>query len=245
MGAEIKPKTGYQRWQDGIDAAVRNAKWDVYDCDIRLAVGEFNSHLGNVGGFRPLDWKLIKAMIWVESGAAHPEWRTRPMQIGVPGDPGLNSLLSGDEGGELILPPQWQRMLTVATVRSQPAHNIRAGTGYLLMRMANFEFKSVRDPDIAIHEVVVKKGDRLDNLAKTHHTTVEIFKQMNSTTELIRPGQTLKYQRGKVKRVIVSWRPFVTGMIAQRYNGGGDPAYAQKLDHALSLIQRSKETTCG
>ena len=33
------------------------------------------------------------------------------MQIGVPGDPGLASLLSTKEGGELILPPAWLNLV--------------------------------------------------------------------------------------------------------------------------------------
>lgn len=41
------------------------------------------------------------------------------------------------------MPLKWRGRLTIGTVRSMPTHNIRAGIGYLLMRMANFEFQSV------------------------------------------------------------------------------------------------------
>lgn len=51
-----------------------------------MAAGEFNQHLKATTGYRQLDWLTIKAMLWTESGAASPEWRTKPMQIGVPGD---------------------------------------------------------------------------------------------------------------------------------------------------------------
>lgn len=34
------------------------------------------------------------------------------------------------------------------------------------------------------------------------------------------------------RHVITGWRPFTTAMVARRYNGGGDPDYARKLEHA-------------
>lgn len=61
-------RNGYDRWKDGIDKALNNPAWNQYDCEIILAVNEFNRHLSGQGGFLTLDWKIIKAMIWVESG---------------------------------------------------------------------------------------------------------------------------------------------------------------------------------
>jgi hypothetical protein len=204
-----------------------------------MAVGEFNQHLGSTTGYRQLDWSVIKAMLWTESGAASPEWRTKPMQIGVPGDPGLSSFLSGREGGELIVPPKWQGRLTIGTVRSMPSHNIRAGIGYLLMRMANFEFESVLAADgKAIHEVTIKRGDSLAMIAKAQGSTPEIMKKLNPKDKVLRPGQSLKFQKGSMQRVITGWRQITTDQIARRYNGGGDPNYAKKLDYALGLLRK-------
>lgn len=116
------------------------------------------------------------------------------MQIGVSGDPGLTSFLSGREGGELIMPSRWQGRLTVGTVRSTPTHNIRAGIGYLLMRMANFEFQSVLAADAkAILEVAIKPGDSLATIAKAQGSTPEIMKKLNPTSTLLRPGQILRF----------------------------------------------------
>jgi hypothetical protein len=105
MSSGAQRKSSIDQWRDGLDKATGNRKWDAYDCEIRAIVAEYNSHLQPTPGYRPLDWRLIKAMIWTETGAGSPEWKIKPMQIGVPGDPGMNSLLSGNEGADLILPP--------------------------------------------------------------------------------------------------------------------------------------------
>jgi len=238
-------RTPFEKWQDGISSAIGNPKWSLYDCEIKIAVSEFNQHLANTAGYRQLDWQLIKAMLWTETGASSADWKIRPMQIGVPGDPGLASLLSGKEGGELILPPSWKGRLTAATARSIPSHNIRAGTGYLLMRMASFDYKSIPASDTAaIHEMTVRPGDSLAKIAKASGSTTEILRNLNTDTMRLHPGQTLKYQQGSVQRFITGWRPLTTAMISQRYNGGGDANYAKKLDYALSLIRKGKEALC-
>lgn len=143
MTTATKSKSGFERWQEGINQAVGDAKWDIYDCDIQTAVNAFNRHLTGTAGYFPLDWQLIKAMVWVATGAGSDLWKSNPMQIGMPGDPGLRALLSGKEGGYLILPPSLQSGLNVVSATSMPIYNIRAGIGYLLMRMANFEIKNV------------------------------------------------------------------------------------------------------
>ncbi|RDU95189.1 LysM domain-containing protein [Trinickia dinghuensis] len=184
-------------------------------------------------------------MLWVETGADDPEWERKPIQIGVPGDPGLMSLLSGREGGDRILPPSWKGLLTPGSVRAIPAHNIRAGIAYLLMRMAKFEHGSVVGADKRIYEVSINPGDSFDRVAKTQGTTVDILKKLNPTANTLRPGHSLKYQKASVQRVIVGWRPISATSIAQRYNGGGDPNYAKKLDLALELVRNRRTTLCG
>lgn len=178
-------------------------------------------------------------MIWTESGASSSEWQSKPMQIGVTGDPGLSSLLSDCEGGELIVPPTWRARLTLSSVRSIPSHNIRAGIGYLLMRMANFEFQSVLAPgESTIRKVTIRSGDSLAMVAKTQGSTLEVIKKLNPASNVLRPGQTLNFQKASMQRVITGWRLVNPENIARRYNGGGDVNYAKKLDYALSLIGR-------
>ena len=239
MATHTRIKTAFEKWQDGLDKAVGDSRWNSYDDELRTAVNEFNQHLRSTTGYRQLDWLLIKAMLWTESGAASSEWSTKPMQIGVPGDPGLASFLSGQEGGDLIIPPRWQGRLTIGTVRSMPTHNIRAGIGYLLMRMANYEFQSVVEADAkAILEVAVKPGDSMATIAKAQGSTPEIMRKLNPASTMLRPGHILKFQKGSVQRVITGWRQITTDLIARRYNGGRDPRYVNKLDYALSLLRK-------
>ncbi|WP_233827984.1 LysM peptidoglycan-binding domain-containing protein [Paraburkholderia sp. ZP32-5] len=244
MAIQTPTRTGFERWQDGINKAVSDVRWDSWDCEIRVTVSKYNHHLSGTAGYLPLDWQLIKAMLWVETGADHPQWNSRPMQIGVAGDPGLTSFLSGNEGGDLILPPIWKGPLTTTLVRTTPAYNICAGVGYLLMRMANFEYRSVPGADSNIYEIAVKSGDSLDKIARTQGSTIDTLRKLNPAVTVLRLGQTLKYRKASVQKVIASWRRISTTSIAQRYNGGGDLNYAKKLDYALLLVREKKAALC-
>ncbi|WLI88541.1 hypothetical protein Q4S45_17705 [Massilia sp. R2A-15] len=66
--ATTRAKTGYELWQDTIDGAREDSRWNGYDCDIQLIVAQYNRHLLGTAGFIQLDWRLIKAMVWTESG---------------------------------------------------------------------------------------------------------------------------------------------------------------------------------
>jgi LysM repeat protein len=242
---QAEARSGLERWQDGLNKGVDDPAWSAYDCELKTAVSEFNRHLARTPNFRKLDWRLIKSMLWVETGAASPEWKTRPMQIGVPGDPGLTALLSDVEGGDLILYGTWRKRLTVGTVRTLPTHNIHAGIAYLLMRLAIFEHKSVVDPrSTGAYKVTVQAGDSLAKIAKKHGSTIDIHKQLNGPSSVLKPGQILKVEKGSIMRVITGWRLVSTATIAQRYNGGGDPLYANKLEYAFGLVKNGKEASC-
>ena len=242
--AEAAPKTGFEKWQDGLRNSAGDARWDMYDCEVQTAVSEFNRHLGSTPGYSALDWTLIKAMLWTESGAAHPEWHIKPMQIGVDGDPGMSSLLAPDEGGEIVLPPGLVGRLSQGTIRSIPAHNIRAGIGYLLLRMANFDHQSVLAPGSRVEQVAARAGDSLDRVARNNGSTLDIVRGLNPGVNGLQIGQMVKYQKGEVRKLITSWRAITTSTIAQRYNGGGDPFYARKLDFALGLVRNGRSALC-
>lgn len=164
-------KSGFEKWRDGLSAAVSDEKWNTWDCEIQQAVSEYNDHLSKSAGYWRLDWMIIKAMGWVETGANHPEWVSKPMQIGVAGDPGLGSFLSGDEGGDLILPPILEGRLSMGAARGIPEYNIRAGIGYLLMRMAYFDYQSASHGDSTLYEVIVNGGDSFEKIARAQGTT--------------------------------------------------------------------------
>ncbi|MET1533311.1 hypothetical protein [Burkholderia sola] len=54
MPVQELAKSGFEKWQDGIDAAVGDVKWDIWDCEIQMAVSEYNRHLSGAAGYRPL-----------------------------------------------------------------------------------------------------------------------------------------------------------------------------------------------
>jgi hypothetical protein len=164
------------------------------------------------------------------------------MQIGNPGDPGLNALLSGGEGGDLILPPE-SKSMTAALATRIPACNIRAGIGYLLMRMAKLEIANGVDADATIAEVTVRAGDSFDMIAREHGSTIETLIALNPKAHVLQPGQVLKYQKAARKKVIVGWRSITTLSIAMNYNFG-DSLYAKKLDYALALVRNGKMAIC-
>lgn len=244
MAVQAPTKTNFEKWQDGINKAVSDARWNAWDCEIQLAVSEYNRHLSGSAGYRQLDWQLIKAIAWVETGASNKKWGSNPMQIGNPGDPGLRSFLSANEGGELIIAPEWKKRLTLGSAVTIPAHNIRAGIGYLLMRMANFAIQTVPDADQTIYEVTVEKGGNIAKIAAAQGSTIEIMQKLNPTARVLKPGQVLKYRKASIAKGITSWKLITTSSIATYYNVG-DSNYAKKLDYALSLIRNGKAAICA
>ena len=114
----LPPKTPFEKWKDTINAARSDSSWNEYDNIIQQTVSAYNTHLAESPAFTRLDWKVIKAMVWTESGGpSNPAWKARPMQIGNQGDPGLDALLSGNgairEVCELLLQAQgkWPEIL--------------------------------------------------------------------------------------------------------------------------------------
>lgn len=180
--------------------------------------------------------KLIKGILWVESGAASAQWKTKPMQIGVTGDPGLAAFLGGKEGGEIIMPAATKKILTASTVRSDPKHNLRAGVGYLIMRSANFSHKSVINAGAALEHETVKAGDSFSKIATRVGSTTDIISSLNPGKKMLKPGEKIAYKKGSVQKYVTSWRAFDAALVATRYNGGGDPNYEKKLNFVLSLL---------
>lgn len=245
MATQAAVKSGFDKWMDGITAAPGDARWHIWDCEIQAAVNEFNRYLAGTAGYRPLDWQIVKTMVWVESGAGDPQWHIKPMQIGVVGDAGMDALLSGNEGGDLILPPVWRERLTVLSVRTVLSHNIRAGIGYLLMKMATYEYRSIPATDTHVYETTVQPGDSLERLAKRHGSTTDVMRKLNPEAKILRPGQVLKFQKATVQRVITGWRPISHALISERYNGGRDRYYIRRLDFALNAVRTGRTEACA
>ena len=159
------------------------------------------------------------------------------MQIGVPTDQGLPVLIKQSEGSDLIMTHE-----VAMLVRGQvdtPKANVRAGLAYLFTRMALYEVRSVPSrTDLRVHSYTIRPGDSFALIAKRNGTTIEEIEQRNPRLDprRLQPGQKVEYRKAARDRVITGWRSFNATTIATRYNGGGDPAYATKLDYVMTKV---------
>ncbi|PRC94328.1 LysM peptidoglycan-binding domain-containing protein [Solimicrobium silvestre] len=235
---------GLDAWKDGIRKAAGDPKWDAHDAEIKSTLTTYTHHLIRQGYRQPnLSWQMIKAMVWVETGAGNDEWKIKPMQIGNRNDPGIDDFLANDKGAEIIVPPHLRIMLTRERIKHNSSYNIQAGIGYLLMRSAEYGFENTL-LNTTVLSYTVKPGDSLDRIARTQGSTIATLKKLNPSAHILRPGQVLKYQKSTIKKVITGWSPITTGMIAIRYNKG-DKNYAEKLEFALNVICNRKGASCS
>lgn len=225
-----------QKWKDTVNRGIDDPRWDEYDTFIKDEVKKLNFKLAHTPQFLKLNWLLVKAIIWTESGGPeNPSWKKRVMQIGNRTDPAYKVIQDGKEGSDLIMEPALRKDLHLI---DNPKVNIRVGLVYLFTRLAKFQYKSIPDPkDKKIYEYKVLKGDNLSVIANKVSTTLEELKNHNPTAKsMIKPDQILKYRKAKISQVIVGWRTISTAEIANRYNGGGDPDYKAKLNYVLKEL---------
>ena len=228
-----------EKWKKTVDDGLTNAIWDAYDAVIKAEVTAYNTKFANSPGYHKIDWKLIKAVVWVESGGpTSPAWKTRVMQIGNPGDPALAVLKGATEGADLVMSEQLKK--DVVGKINEPTVNVKAGIAYLVTRLAKSEFQSVLDAaDTKTFEYTVVAGDSLEKIAQKVGTTVDVLKKLNPTVKLLQPKQIIVCRKAKLKRVITGWLPCDSVNIARRYNVG-DPNYSAKLDYVMGLLEKLK-----
>ena len=193
-------------------------------------------------GYACVDWKLFKALLWVESGGPkNRAWKTRPFQIGNPHDKAYPILKKAAEGSAAIMSDALTREIKTGSIDT-PALNVKAGIAYLFTRMAKFEIRSVLDDkDRTTYIETVRHGDSLDTIARRVGTTVEVLRKFQqSSGNLIRVGQKLQYQKARMAQVVAGWRTWDFATIADRYNGGGDVDYAEKLKYVHGLFGKLK-----
>jgi hypothetical protein len=230
------------KWKQTVDGGLTDKAWDQYDLLIQTEVRAYNGRFLSTPNYPSLNWQLMKAVVWVESGGPKAQaWKTRPMQIGNPGDPGAATLKSGAEGSSLIMRPElWQDIKTKSL--DDPQLNIRAGIAYLLTRLVTVGKESLPDAhDFAEHEYKVAQGDSFWTIARKLGTTVETVRKFNPSVspQHLRPGQIIKYRKAKMTDVIEGWKQFTTNNIATYYNVG-DSSYAEKLNYVLDLFKKLK-----
>jgi hypothetical protein len=114
------------QWTQMIDGALTEKAWDDYDDAIKAEVRDYKARFGF-----STDWKLFKAQIWTESGAPSHAWKTRPMQIGNPGDPGWATIKNQREHSDIISSDSLKKDLKNNRDINDPKFNIQVGMAYV------------------------------------------------------------------------------------------------------------------
>lgn len=235
---QVDPETT-ATWFNNLVKDVESGKhdWNLYDKDTPVIVSTYNANLGATPGYRPLDWRLIKAMTWVESGptARDDGWLRRPMQIGDPKDPGLDALLGPPPNqaahGALILPPLYKQTLTKSLARTNGRYNIIAGVGYLLQRFAIFD------------TIPAQRSSMLDFMKSTEEASLVLASvhstrhpAQHSTTHHEASPQHQPPPTPKTKLAIVGWRLLTAETIGKLYNTKMSD-YGDRLDWCYRYIK--------
>jgi hypothetical protein len=226
-------------WTRTVDDGIANPAWDEYDTLIQTEVNDYNQRLATTPGFLKIDWKVFKAVVWVESGGtSQAAWKARAMQIGNKGDPGYSVVKEGKEAAPLVMSDKLKQDITAGDI-NKPELNIRAGIAYALTRLVTSEMRSVDDKDPTINEYTVVPGDSLDAIARKVGSTVASLKQLNPTANVLQPKQKLKWRKASIQRVITGWMAANSSNLATRYNAG-DKNYKEKMDYVLDLFTKLK-----
>ncbi|GGH06950.1 hypothetical protein [Silvibacterium dinghuense] len=221
------------------EIAKNPAPWNSYDAQLQLVTNTYNKFLSGTANYQPIDWQVIKAITWVESGAANAAWQTAPMQIGVNGDPGLRELLTSPTG-KLVLPPEYANMLTVSNVPVNGNLNIEAGVGYVLKITAMFGLQADPPPAPAATPAAPASGaaPAAPPVAPAPVTPAPASAAHKSAPAAHGKSHHPKHPAPpKVHKhlAIIGWRPRTLQFIAKHYNAG-DGNYADKLQFALDII---------
>lgn len=238
-----------QGFKDTMTAAVADPAAADYDTALKAEIDAYVARFKGTPDFPdPLDWRLFKAQLLIESGGPQGKvWKGRVMQIGNQGDPGLSVVkaaaegrIADAEGADLVLSADLKSaMKDPKQSTDQPVLNLRIGLCYLFARM----IKNIRDEDIIDtsrppETYKVLKGDSWWKIARHFRIKVKDLQDLNSSavTRGLFPGMELHVRWGKHVRELTGWRTFDYATIADRYNGGGDADYADKLEFVHKLL---------
>ncbi len=221
--------------------SLEDARWNDYDETIKAEVAFYNQKFNRTSGFVPLDWRVVKAMVWTEVLAGpkgnSEQWQNFPMQIGrFSADLGYSAVKSGGENSDLIASNELRQQIS-ADVTGK--NNVKAGIAYLYsiaIRNKVVRREAIDYSRIEIYTVQKTDRDGLAGIAGRLGTTVE---NVVKNSALVNPakldvGQTLKYQKAHVERLIEGWNDWTETV--NKYNGGGDPIYLEKFNRAYQII---------
>lgn len=227
-------------WTNTIDAGLTDPSARRYDATINTIVTEYNTRLASTPGYVPADWKLIRAMIWVESGGPKgSQWNGRVMQIGNAGDPGYNALRNQEGAVPVVVAPATLQRIADAKPGdiNDPFFNVEVGIAYVWTRLCKTDMGTIIDDPNVYEHTVAPRGEIASRLAHAEGTTLQDLQAMNPGVNLnaLRGGSVLRFHRSHTGRRIKEWMAFTPENIARTYNVG-DPAYADKLRYVMSVV---------
>ena len=227
------------KWTGTMDAAVADQRSAAYDQTIQAELRDYTSRLRSTPGYSEPPYKLVKALLLIESGGpAAPAWTGRVAQIGNLGDAGYGVLKTGAENSALVMSPAFRAALASKPI-TDPVLNIRAAIALIYTKAVQAATSSVidaRDPQLRQH--VVSKGDSFSLIARTEGSTVPDIRASNPG---ISPSLHLKkkvnFHHASMVSQITGWSLIDATFLARRYNGGGDPDYEEKLKYVVGLLK--------
>ena len=227
------------KWTATMDAAVADQRSSAYDQTIQAELRDYTTRLGSTPGYTEPSYKLIKALLLIESGGpAAPAWTGRVAQIGNLGDAGYGVLKSGAENSALVMSPDFRGALASKPI-SDSVLNVRAAIALIFTKAVQAATGSVvdaRDPQLRQH--VVSKGDTFGRIARTESSTVPDIRASNpGISPTLRLKEKINYHHATMVSQITGWSLIDATFLARRYNGGGDPDYEEKLRYVVGLLK--------
>jgi hypothetical protein len=229
-----------KRWTNTIDTSLDHDGARRYDDTISRWVADYNKRLDGTPGYVAADWKLIRAMAWVESGGPKAAaWNGRVMQIGNAGDPGYASLKNHEGATTVVVPRSTLDKIAKAGPGdiNEPFFNVEVGIAFVWTRLCKTDIGTVVDDPTARDHTVTGKRETASAVARAEGTTLGDLREANPGVNLNRlhQGEVLHFHKAHTGRKIIGWYPFTADVIARRYNVG-DPSYADKLRYVMSKV---------
>ncbi len=229
-------------------------RYHAYDAHIIHMVTALNAHFRDVPHFKPLDPHIVKAMVIKETGSPRDKeaFNHDPLQIANTGDYALDELKQQETYSRLGLANETSRFLRYSHTSRRngewnysakrvmrPTDSLYGGIIFLYARAFDYK-EATRETGTDLLEHVVRKGDRLSNLALARHTTVDTMVKYTPglNPDKIWPGQRVYFKRAE-RRVVISTFNSWESAVA-RYNHHGNPQYAKEVFELVKSGEQKK-----
>lgn len=222
-----------------------DSRWNLYDEVIKKDVTYYNNLFKDRPGFQPLDWELVKAILWTENQGPDVKggtWYTRPMQIGNKAinrhtgkkDPAMDIIKYGGEHTREWVPEEVRRQLIQSEFGDT---NVRAGIAYLYHRALR-TLQQVEDGR-EIETALLQPNENPTTFADHHKTTVKELYRLNpwlqdgTKAKKLKPGIELKFIRAH-EQPTWDWRKVMSEYNSQTTT----PDNASTVDENYGKLQK-------